>query len=138
VTAAAEVARADDTRLVLTARAENYLRGRRDLADTIRRLQSYQEAGADVVYAPGLTDVAEIAEVVRSVDAPLNVLLMPGLPNVAELAAVGVARISVGGSLHLVSLGAVELAARQLLEHGTHDFWDVAKAGRSARERAFD
>ncbi len=75
---------------------------------------------------------------VRSVDAPLNVLLMPGLPSVAELAAVGVARISVGGSLHLVSLGAVASAARRLLEHGTHDFWDVAKAGRCVRERAFD
>lgn len=138
VEAAVEVARSEETRLVLTARAENYLRGRRDLADTIRRLQAYRAAGADVVYAPGLSDLAEIEQIVRSVDAPLNVLLLPGGPTVAELASVGVARISVGGSFHLLSLGAVEAAARELLERGTHEFWATAQAGRKVRERAFD
>jgi len=138
VAAAVEVTRRDETRLVLTARAENYLRGRRDLPDTIRRLQAYRSAGADVVYAPGLSDLAEIEQVVASLDAPLNVLLLPGGPTVAELASVGVARISVGGSFHLLSLGAVEAAARKLLEHGTHDFWATAQAGRKVRESAFD
>ncbi len=138
VAAAAEVARGDATRLVLTARAENHLRGRRDLADTIRRLQSFQEAGADVLYAPGLVELEEIAELVRSLDAPVNVLLMPGGPSPAELAGVGVARISVGGNLHLVSLGAVEAAARQLLEGGAPGFWEQAQAGRGVRERAFE
>jgi 2-methylisocitrate lyase-like PEP mutase family enzyme len=138
VAAAVEVARCDETRLVLTARAENYLRGRRDLADTIRRLQAYRAAGADVVYAPGLSELAEIAEVVRSLDAPLNALLLPGGPTVAELASVGVARISVGGSFHLLSLGAVGAAARELLEQGTHDFWATAQSGRKLRERAFN
>ncbi len=138
VTAAVEVARRDETRLVLTTRAENHLRGRRDLADTIRRLQAFRDAGADVVYAPGLSELAEIEQVVRSVDAPLNVLLLPGGPTVGQLASVGVARISVGGSFHLLSLGAVEAAARELLEHGTHDFWAMAQAGRKVRERAFD
>jgi 2-methylisocitrate lyase-like PEP mutase family enzyme len=138
VAKAVEVARRDETRLVLTARAENYLRGRRDLPDTLRRLQAYQAAGADVVYAPGLSDLAEIEQVVGSLDAPLNVLLLPGGPTVAELATVGVARISVGGSFHLLSLGAVEAAARTLLEHGTHDFWPTAQAGRRVRETAFD
>jgi 2-methylisocitrate lyase-like PEP mutase family enzyme len=137
VAAAVEVARADDTRLVLTARAENHLHGRSDLADTIERLQAYQAAGADVVYAPGLVDLSEIERVVKSVDVPVNVLLRPGGPTVGELAAVGVARISVGGAFHLVSLGAVEAAARELLEQGTHGFWKQAGAGFKARERAF-
>jgi 2-methylisocitrate lyase-like PEP mutase family enzyme len=77
VTAAAEVAASGPIRLVLTARAENYLHGRPDLADTIARLQAYQEAGADVLYAPGLTDLADIREVVTSVDCPVNVLALP-------------------------------------------------------------
>ncbi len=136
VRAAAEVARGERTRLVLTARAENYLHGRRDLADTIARLQAFQSAGADVVYAPGLSDLGEIEQVVRSVDAPLNALVVPGGPTVAELASVGVARISVGGAFHLVSLGAVEAAARELLEEGTHGFWEQAIRGLKARDRS--
>jgi 2-methylisocitrate lyase-like PEP mutase family enzyme len=79
--------------LVLTARAENYLHGRRDLADTIARLQAYQEAGADVLYAPGLTSLADIREVVRSVDRPVNVLAFSGAPSVAELTEAGVSRV---------------------------------------------
>src|SRR5947209_7812735 len=83
VAAAAEVARAGS--FVLTARAENYLHGRPDLADTIARLQAYQQAGADVLYAPGLTSIDDIRQVLREVDRPLNVLAMPGVPPAADL-----------------------------------------------------
>ena len=75
---------------MLTARAENHIRGREDLADTIARLQAYQEAGADVLFAPGLTRAEDIRQVVESVDRPVNVLAAPGVPNIAELAALGV------------------------------------------------
>jgi len=137
VTAAAEAAHAGEARLVLTARAENYLRGHPDLADTIARLQSFQDAGADVVYAPALSALADIEQVVRSVDVPVNVLIFPGGPSVGELASAGVARISVGGAFSLVAYGAVTRAARTLLEDGTHDFWETALLGRKARRDAF-
>ncbi len=101
VAAAAEVAHGGDVHLVLTARAENYLHGRPDLADTIARLQAYQAAGADVLYAPGLTDLDDIRQVVASLDRPVNVLALPGAPPVAELAAAGVGRISVGSGVRL-------------------------------------
>ncbi|MDT7638145.1 MAG: hypothetical protein QOC83_2433, partial [Pseudonocardiales bacterium] len=83
ITAAAEAAHAGPTRLVLTGRAENYLHGRPDLADTIGRLQSYQEAGADVLYAPGLRALDDIRTVVSSVDRPVNVLAVAGGPSMA-------------------------------------------------------
>ena len=86
VAAAASAAHAGSPRLVLTARAENYLHGRPDLADTIARLQAFQAAGADVLYAPGLTSLADIRQVVSAVDRPVNVLAMPGVPPVPELA----------------------------------------------------
>ena len=91
VAAAAEAAHAGPGRLVLTARAENYLHGHPDLADTIARLQAYQEAGADVLYAPGLRRLEDISQVVREVDRPVNVLALDGAPPVAELAEAGVA-----------------------------------------------
>jgi 2-methylisocitrate lyase-like PEP mutase family enzyme len=137
VAAAAEAAHGGDRPLVLTARAENFLRGCPDLADTIARLQSFQEAGADVVYAPALFDLGDIGRVVASVDVPVNVLILPGGPTIEELASVGVARVSVGGAFSLVALGAVANAARELLEHGSHGFWDTAKRGRNARDEAF-
>ena len=137
VTAAAEAAHAGPGRLVLTARAENYLRGRRDLGDTIARLQSFREAGAAVVYAPALSALKEIEEVVRSVDVPVNVPIFPGGPSVPELAVAGVARISVGGAFSLVAHGAVTRVARALLEDGTHDFWETALLGRKAVHDAF-
>jgi 2-methylisocitrate lyase-like PEP mutase family enzyme len=130
------VAAAAGTGLVLTARAENHLRGNPDLADTIRRLQAYQEAGADVLYAPGLSRLEDIRAVVRSVDRPVNVLVWPGLPSVAELAEAGVARISVGGSFAMVALGAVTRAARELLDAGTYGFLDLAVEGRQVAPRA--
>jgi 2-methylisocitrate lyase-like PEP mutase family enzyme len=104
---------------VLTARAENHLRGRDDLGDTIERLTAYAEAGADAVYAPGLVDLATIDRVVDAVRVPLNVLLLPGGPSVAELAGVGVRRVSVGGFLAWVAYGAMIEAAKHLLDDGT-------------------
>lgn len=137
VTAAVEAAHEGSTRLVLTARSENYLRGRPDLADTISRLQSFQEAGADVLYAPGLSKLADIEQLVSSVDLPVNVLILPGGPTIPELASAGVGRVSVGGAFSLVGLGAVADAARELLESGTHEFWATALGGRRARDTAF-
>ncbi len=124
VEAAAYAAHSTPARAVLTARAENFLHGRPDLADTITRLQAYQEAGADVLYAPGLKDIADIRAVVAAVDRPVNVLARPGLPPVAELAAVGVRRVSVGGAFSRVALAATIDAARELLDDGTYGFWD--------------
>src|ERR1035441_4985138 len=97
IRAAGEVVRGLSFRFTLTARAENYLVGRPDLDDTIRRLQAYQQAGADVLYAPGLTTAEDIVTVVRSVDRPVNVLgwLSSAPLSLAELSALGVARISV-------------------------------------------
>ncbi len=124
VRAAAEVAHALPFPFTLTARAENYLVGRRDLTDTIRRLQAYQEAGADVLYAPGLATRDDIAAVVRSVDRPVNVVM--GLQGVqlslAELSAIGVKRVSVGSALARAALGAFLRAAREMREHGTFAF----------------
>ena len=88
-----------DGRFVLTARAENHIRGNPDLADTIARLQRYQEAGADVLYAPGVVAAADVRTLLAEVDRPVNVLLLPGGASVAELADLGVSRISVGGTL---------------------------------------
>jgi 2-methylisocitrate lyase-like PEP mutase family enzyme len=136
VAAAAQAAHAG-TGLVLTARAENYLHGRPDLADTITRLQAYQEAGADVLYAPGLSSVDDIRRLVASVDRPVNVLVRPNGPTVAELAAAGVARISVGGAFSLVALGALARAGRELLEQGTYSFFALAADGRAVAEAAF-
>ena len=138
VQAAAEAAHAGPARLVLTARAENYLHGRPDLGDTIARLQAYQEAGADVLYAPGLTDLDEISEVVASVDRPVNVLAFPGCPPVAALALVGVRRVSVGGAFAFTALGAVVEAARELLDAGTYGYSARARAGQAAARSAFN
>jgi 2-methylisocitrate lyase-like PEP mutase family enzyme len=93
VAAAADAAHSGSTKLVLTARAENHIRGHRDLADTVQRLQSYQEAGADVLFAPGVSNGADIRTLVDSVDLPLNVLVNPATPTIGELAAIGVKRI---------------------------------------------
>ena len=113
VAAAAEVARAEG--MVLTARAENHLYGAGDLDDTIARLQAYRDAGAEVVYAPALTDIADIARLVEALAVPVNVLALPGAPTVPELAAVGVRRVSTGGALTQVAFGALREAARALL-----------------------
>lgn len=137
VAAAAEVAHIGEVRLVLTARAENYLHGRPDLDDTIARLQAYQAAGADVLYAPGLLDAEDIRRVVDSVLQPVNVLARGGAPSVAELAALGVKRISVGGAFAFAALGAVVEAAVELRDQGTYGFAKRAGAGAKAARSAF-
>lgn len=137
VAAAAAAAHAGPVHLVLTARAENYLHGRPDLDDTIARLQSFQEAGADVLYAPGVSDLGDIRRLVSSVDLPVNVLALPNAPSVAELAAAGVRRISVGGAFAYAALGAVVTAARELREEGTYSFWKGAGVGATAARSAF-
>jgi 2-methylisocitrate lyase-like PEP mutase family enzyme len=124
-------------RLVLTARAENLLHGRTDLSDTIARLRSFAEAGADVLYAPGLKRIEDIRAVVDAVERPVNVLALPGVPPVAELAAAGVARISVGGAFAYAALGGAVAAARELLDHGTYGFWASAGPGSKAARAAF-
>jgi 2-methylisocitrate lyase-like PEP mutase family enzyme len=136
VAAAVEVAHGGPVHLVITARSENYLHGRRDLADTIRRLQAFQEAGADVLYAPGLTELADLRSLVTSVDRPVNVLALPGGPSVTELAALGVGRVSVGGAFAYVALGAVVEAARELREQGTYGYWERARVGAGAYRAA--
>ncbi len=137
VAAAAEVAHAGAVRQVLTARAENFLHGRADLDDTIARLEAYQTAGADVLYAPGVTAPADIRRLVESVERPVNVLALPGVPSVAELAAIGVARVSVGGAFNAVALGALATAGRELLESGTYGYFAGAATGRAAMRTAF-
>ena len=128
VRAAARAARALPFPFTLTGRAENFLVGRPDIKDTIKRLQAYQEAGADVLYAPGLTNKDDIASVVSSVDRPVNVIM--GLQGVrlslAELSALGVKRISVGSALTRAALGAFLRAAREMQTHGTFTFAEEA------------
>jgi len=121
---AAAAAAAHERQFMLTARAENYLHGRPDLDDTIRRLQSFAEAGADVLYAPGLSSLEAIREVCASVSRPVNVLMgFKGATfSVEELAAVGVKRISVGGAFARAALGAFVRAAREVKEKGTFRF----------------
>jgi 2-methylisocitrate lyase-like PEP mutase family enzyme len=131
----AAAAGAASTELVLTARAENYLYGRRDLDDTIARLRAYQDAGAHVLYAPGIKTAEDIRRVVEAVEWPVNVLAVPGVPPVEELAALGVSRLSVGGAFAFAALGAVVQAAAQLRDQGTYEHWELAGVGlRAARE----
>lgn len=128
VRAAVDAARALPFRFTLTARAENFLVGRPDLADTIARLQAFQEAGADVLYAPGLTSAEDIATLVRAVDRPVNVVM--GLHGVRlgleALSALGVKRISVGSALARAAFGAFLRAAREMHDRGTFEFADAA------------
>jgi 2-methylisocitrate lyase-like PEP mutase family enzyme len=137
VAAAAEEAHTGSRKLVLTARAENLIHGRDDLADTIARLQSYQEAGADVLFAPGARDLDTIRELVSSVDLPVNVLVLPGMPTVAELAETGVSRISVGGAFAFAAFGAAAAAGRELMDSGTYGYWETAAGGAKATREAF-
>ena len=124
IRAAAEAARSLPFRFTLTGRAENYLHGRPDLKDTIARLQAYQDAGADVLYAPGLATQEDIAAVVRSVDKPVNVVMgLRGVQlGVTALEALGVRRVSVGSALSRAALGAFLRAAREMRENGTFTF----------------
>jgi 2-methylisocitrate lyase-like PEP mutase family enzyme len=128
VAAAAEAARALPFPFVLVGRAESFLHGRPDLDDTIRRLQAFEAAGADALFAPGLTRPEDIRTVCASVSKPVNVVM--GLKSasfsVAELAALGVRRISLGSALSRAALGAFVRAAREIQEHGTFRFAEEA------------
>jgi 2-methylisocitrate lyase-like PEP mutase family enzyme len=137
VAAAAETAHSGPVRLVLTARAENHIRDRDDLGDTIARLQAYQEAGADVLFAPGIKRAEDIRRVVESVDLPVSVLAVPGTPNTAELAALGVARVSVGGAFAFAALGALYDAATELRDNGTYGYLERSAIGGRAARSAF-
>lgn len=134
VAAAAQAARRHG--LVLTARAENSLYGVDDLDDTIARLRAYRDAGADVLYAPGLRSLDDIRRVVVEVGAPVNVLAGPKVPPVGDLAAVGVRRVSTGGALAYAAYGALAAAAHELLEAGTSTFASRALTA-SDRRKAF-
>jgi 2-methylisocitrate lyase-like PEP mutase family enzyme len=120
IRAASEAARALDFPFMLVARCENYLHGRRDLKDTIARLQAYQEAGADVLYAPGISTVEEIKAVCQSVDRPVNVLGGLGAHplSVPDLAALGVRRVSLGSLLHSEAMTAFVRAAEEVKAGG--------------------
>jgi len=136
IRAAVDAARALPFPFTLTARAENHIAGRPDLKDTIRRLQAYQEAGADVLYAPGLASREVIASVIRSVDRPVNVLmgLQGARLSLAMLSELGVKRVSVGSALSRAALGAFLRAAREMKEQGTFGFADEAVSYRDISE----
>lgn len=117
IVAAVEAARAVDVPFTLTARAENHIRGNPDLHDTISRLQAFEEAGADVLYAPGLATVDEIEAVCGAVTRPVNVLALPGL-SLAEIYDAGAQRVSVGGGMTRIAVSAMASAAQSMLETG--------------------
>lgn len=122
--------------LVLTARAEQHLYGDADLDDTITRLRAYRDAGADVVYAPGLTALGDIERVVIEVGVPINVLALPGTPPIPDLAAAGVSRISVGSLMAWAAYGSITGALDEIFSAGTTDYVATALSG-SVRRAAF-
>ena len=126
IAAAAEAARALPFHFVLVGRAENFLHGRPDLDDTIRRLQAFEAAGANALFAPGLTRTEDIRTVCASVSVPVNVVVgLKGAPfSVSELSALGVRRISVGSALSRAALSGMARAAAEILERGTFSFTD--------------
>lgn len=123
VAAAAQVAKSLDTPFVLTARAENFLHGRRDMDDTIRRLQAFEAAGADVLYAPGPATLDEAREITSALTRPVNMLVTPmkGV-TVADLAQAGVKRISIGGAMMRAVIGTLVRGSRQMLDEGRFDW----------------
>jgi 2-methylisocitrate lyase-like PEP mutase family enzyme len=132
VRAAAEAAKTLPFKFMLCARAENYLNGRQDLGDTIKRLQAYQEAGADVLFAPGLNTSDEVREVCRSIDRPFNIVRGPRkeMLTVEQVGALGVKRISTGGMMHAAAMSAMIGAAKEMAA-GT---WEFTKAMAHAGE----
>ena len=130
IAAAVEAARSASFPFTLTARAENFLFGRPDLDDTIRRLQAFEAAGADVLYAPGLRDLEAIRTVCAAVSRPVNVVMgLSGASfSVEELAAAGVRRISLGSALARAALGAFLRGAREIKDEGTFTFAGMAKS----------
>ena len=140
VAAAVEAAHGGDRRIVLTARADGHIHGRRepeDLDDTITRLQAYEQAGADVLYAPGINSIDGIRRIVDAVSQPVNVLAMADTPPVRRLAELGVARVSTGSGFYWAAMGGLAGAAEELRDSGTYAFWAEAGAGRAAAATAF-
>ncbi len=137
VAEAAEAAHGLPEPMVLAGRAENHIRGVDELDDTIARLIAYRDAGADVVYAPGLTDLEQIARVVEAVQIPLNVLALPAEPSLGELASAGVRRVSTGSLLAGAAYGALLEGARELREEGTSGYAERGPS-RDALKAAFD
>jgi 2-methylisocitrate lyase-like PEP mutase family enzyme len=125
VAAAVEAARALKHDFVFTARAENFLWGKTDLDDTIKRLQAFEKAGADVLYAPGVSDVETVRTICSSVSRPVNVMARPGF-TIADLARAGVKRISLGPWLTNFAYGMLETAAREIQQDGTFGFTRAA------------
>lgn len=121
VAAAAEAARALKRDFVFTARAENFLWNRPDIDDTIKRLQAFEQVGADVLYAPGITDIETVRTICSAVSKPVNVLAVPGF-TVRALADAGARRISLGSKLTTYAFGMLETAAKEMLTEGTFDF----------------
>jgi len=123
VAAAAQVAKSRDIPFVLTARAENFLHGRRDMDDTIRRLQAFEAAGADVLYAPGPSSLEEVRKITAALSRPVNVLITPlkGV-TVAEIAEAGAKRISIGGAMMRAVIGQIVHGSRQMLDDGRFDW----------------
>jgi 2-methylisocitrate lyase-like PEP mutase family enzyme len=134
----AAAAGAAKTGLVLTGRCENHLHGIADLDDTIARLQAYVAAGAEVVYAPGLIDVDQIATLVRALGVPVNVLILPGGPSVSQLGGAGVRRISTGGLLSRISHGAMVAAAERLRDDGVVNTTEPFLSGKLIAEALHD
>jgi 2-methylisocitrate lyase-like PEP mutase family enzyme len=131
IAAAAEAARALPFRFMLAGRAENFLRGRPDLDDTIRRLQAFEKAGADLLFAPGLPDLDAVRTVCASLSKPFNFMVgMPGKSfSVAELEAAGVRRISLASTLYRAAMSGLVAAAREALESGTFGYLDHGLPG---------
>jgi 2-methylisocitrate lyase-like PEP mutase family enzyme len=127
VSAACQAAREQTFPFMVTARAENHIRGNPNLSDTISRLLAYERAGADVLYAPGLRGVDEIRAVCAATSRPVNVLAYPGL-TMREVVSAGAQRVSVGGALTWTAIEAMARAAEQILDHG--DFGALASASR--------
>lgn len=122
--------------LVVTARAENHIRGIDDLQDTVSRLRAYADAGADVVFAPGIATAEQIKTVVENVDVPVSVLAVPGVPPVPELRELGVRRVSTGSSWAWVAYTAMAEAGRELLDNGTFGYLDTAARDQATIDQA--
>jgi len=139
VRAAVSAARSLSFPFTLTARAENFLHGRPDLKDTIARLQAFQEAGADVLYAPGLMKREDIAAVVRSVDRPVNVLMgLKGMEfTLADFSALGVKRVSVGSGLYRAAMATFLRNAQEMREHGAFPFTNDPITGSQIAKQMF-
>jgi 2-methylisocitrate lyase-like PEP mutase family enzyme len=137
VRAAAEAAHSGPVHFVLTARAENYLHGRLDLADTINRLEAYQEAGADVLFAPRVVEPKDLKQLMSAVDVPVSVLVTPDAPNTSVLAELGVARLSVGGAVAVAAYGYALQAVTELRDDGTAGYWALAGAARPGIQASF-